>query len=73
MERDVLWAFPEQPIGRMAFVSNLPVRWNRGAVDHAIRRLVNDGLLVRVSRGQYALTDAGREVRAVGQLVQKAG
>ncbi len=73
MDRAVLAVFPEQPVGLMAFVSHLPLRWSRGSVNHAIRRLVRSGLLVRASRGVYALTDAGRAARAAFSAVPKAG
>ncbi len=63
MDEDVLRVFPEEPTGRYAFVSKLPAGWKRGAVDHAIRRLIAAGQVVRVSRGRYALTDAGRAAR----------
>ncbi len=72
LERDVLMAFPEQAVQRMAFVRSLPVRWGRGAVDHAMDRLLAAGLIERRSRGVYALTDAGRaERQAVGVIPQR--
>ncbi len=74
MDRDVLLVFPEEPTGRFAFVSKLPVRWKRSSVDHAIKRLMNAGLLTRESRGVYTLTDAGRAARdALMPPAQKAG
>ena len=74
LEREVLLAFPEQAVQRMAFVSKLPVGWSRSSVDGAMKRLLKAGLIERVGRGVYALTEAGRMTRRdLRPLVQKAG
>ncbi len=60
----MLLAFPEEPVGRKAFLDGLPVTWTRGAAEQAFLRLQDAQLIGRVSRGVYALTETGRATRA---------
>ncbi len=64
LDHDLLRAFPEQPVRRRAFRSDLLKRWSHSAVQGALARLMQVGLVARVSRGVYVLTDAGRAARA---------
>ncbi len=63
LDWQVLRAFPDDPVNRMSFLMALPLTMSRNSAIGAMQRLMSAGLLRRLARGQYQLTDAGRTRR----------